>query len=126
MGVESEGKGNEEVVGIPESFERLVPDLVVGSGVDEQHAQNHGVASDTVGFSVMNLKRLDGPQLADLDVDEVDVVTAYVHSSPPYHLIRDHSVKPLRLIEWKPPNLWSNDSKDGSAHGQENEEHIER
>ena len=38
VGKQGQEEGNEKMVGIPESFERLVADLSVCGGVDEQHA----------------------------------------------------------------------------------------
>ena len=38
VGVHAEQKGNEQVVSVPESLERLLSDPVVSGGVDQQHA----------------------------------------------------------------------------------------
>lgn len=38
MGVEAEEEGDEEVVRVPEGFERLLSDFGVRGGVHEEHA----------------------------------------------------------------------------------------
>ena len=38
VGVHAEQKGDEQVVSVPESLERLLSDPVVSGGVDQQHA----------------------------------------------------------------------------------------
>ena len=39
MCVQGEQEGNEKVMGVPERFVGLLPDLSMGSGVHQQHAQ---------------------------------------------------------------------------------------
>lgn len=43
------------MVSVPEGLEGLLADFGVGSGVHEQHAKKHHVASNTTCFSVMDL-----------------------------------------------------------------------
>src|SRR5437660_1697174 len=56
MSVEGEEEDESQVVGVPESLEALVANLVVRGGVHQQHAEEHDVASDTTGFGVMDVE----------------------------------------------------------------------
>lgn len=60
---------------VPESLERLLSDSVVGRGVDEKHAEQHDVSSDTAGFCVVDLKSNLRSDLALLDVVEATTVS---------------------------------------------------
>ena len=76
VGVHAEQEGDKEVVSVPESLERLLSDPVVSSRVDQQHAQQHDVSSDTTGFGVVNLKRNLGTDLSALNVEEAVMIRA--------------------------------------------------
>lgn len=54
--VEAEHEKESEVVGVPKSFEALLSDLLVGSGVHQDHDQQHEVAGDTARLGVMDLQ----------------------------------------------------------------------
>lgn len=123
MGVHAEQEGDEEVVSVPESLERLLSDPVVSSGVDEQHAQQHDVSSDTTGFGVVNLKGNLGTDLSALDVEEaviistrsisefcgslLHVMSTRVKDREEQHGVCDLLVEPLVLVEWRPSSLRS-------------------
>jgi hypothetical protein len=44
------------VMSVPKSFETLVADLVVCSGIHEDHNQEHEMASYTASLCIMNLQ----------------------------------------------------------------------
>jgi hypothetical protein len=73
--VHAEQEGNEQVVSVPESLERLLSDPVVGSGVDQEHAKQHDVSSNTTGFRVVNLKGNLRSDLYNFDVKEAVAVS---------------------------------------------------
>lgn len=58
------------MMGVPESLERLLSDPVVGSSIDQEHAQQHDVSRDSACFSVVNLKRDLRSHLNSLNVEE--------------------------------------------------------
>lgn len=72
MGIQSEEERNEQVVSVPEGLERLLADAVVGRGVHEQHAEQHGVTSDTTWLRVVDLQGRDGSDLSLLDIEEAE------------------------------------------------------
>lgn len=47
VGVQSQHEGNKQVVCIPEAFESLLADTMVGSGIYQHHAEKHDMAGDT-------------------------------------------------------------------------------
>ena len=73
--VHAEEEGNEEVMRVPEGFEGLLPDFVVGGGVHEKHAEEHHVARHTSCLSVVYLNGSLWAELSSLDIEEVDVVS---------------------------------------------------
>jgi hypothetical protein len=68
--VQAEKERNEEVVGVPESLERLLPDAVMSRCVHQQHAEKHDVAGDATSLRVVNLHGRDRTNLGLLDVEE--------------------------------------------------------
>jgi len=70
VGVQTQEEGDEQVVGVPERLERLLPDAVVGRRVHEQHAEQHDVAGNAAGLRVVNLDGSAGANLVLLDVKE--------------------------------------------------------
>ena len=56
MGVETEHEEERKVVRVPESLEALIANLVVRSGVHEEHDEEHEVAGDASRLGVMNVK----------------------------------------------------------------------
>jgi hypothetical protein len=75
VGVHSEQEWNKEVVGIPESLKRLLSNPVVGSRVNQQHAEQHDVSSDTTSFGVMNLEGNLWADLNTLNVEEAAFIS---------------------------------------------------
>lgn len=92
----------------------------------EQHHEQHEVTSETTNFSVMNLQCCDRSNHSSFDVEHVDVVTKGVNNGPEQERVGDLSMEPYRLIEREPPKLWSNESQDVTAHGQQNHCTIHR
>lgn len=70
MGVESQHKGNEQVVGIPKGLEGLLADATVRGGIHEHHAQEHDMACDPARFGEVYLDGLLTAQTVCLDVVE--------------------------------------------------------
>lgn len=70
VGVQGQEEGDEEVVGVPEGFEGLLADAVVGGRVHQEHAEEHHMAGDTAGLGVVNLDCRYGANLGLLDVEE--------------------------------------------------------
>jgi hypothetical protein len=68
--VHSEQERNEKMMGVPESLKRLLSNPVVGSRVNQQHAEQHDVSSNTTSFGVMNLECDLRSDLNTLDVEE--------------------------------------------------------
>lgn len=56
MGVKADHEEECEVMGIPESFEALVANLVMGGGIHEDHDEKHEVACDTTCLSIMDVQ----------------------------------------------------------------------
>ena len=55
---------------IPESFERLLSNLVVGSSVHQQHAEKHDVTGNAARLCVMNFNSQLWPYLRLFYVEE--------------------------------------------------------
>lgn len=70
MGVHAQQERNEQMMGVPESLERLLADLCVRSRVDQKHAEQHDVASNTTGLGIMDFKGNFGTDLGSLDIVE--------------------------------------------------------
>ena len=85
VGVHAEQEGDEEVVRVPECLERLLADPVMGSSVDQQHAQQHNVSGDTASFCVVNLKSDLGSHLHTFNVEEATPLSAYHSCLLPLH-----------------------------------------
>lgn len=62
------------MVGIPESFERLLTYTRMGGRIHEKHAQQHNVASNAACLSVVNLERANRTDLCLLNIEKVDVM----------------------------------------------------
>ena len=125
VGVESEQEGDEEVVRVPEGLEGLLPDLRVGGGVHEQHAEEHDVAGDATRLGVVDVEGDLRPDLVLLDVEEVDVVRRDVHDGEYEESVGDLAMKPLRFVEGQKSNLRPYPSEQVPAHGKDYEEAVE-
>jgi hypothetical protein len=78
VGVHSEKERNEEMMCVPESLERLLANLGVGSGVHEKHAEQHNMSRDSTCFGVVDLNGSDWSNLSLLDVEEAAVVSIFI------------------------------------------------
>lgn len=55
---------------VPESLERLLPDLCVGCSVHQKHAKKHNVTCDTTCLGIVDLDGSYRPDLGFLYVEE--------------------------------------------------------
>jgi hypothetical protein len=55
VGVKSNHEKESQVVGVPESLEALVADLMVSSGVHEEHGKKHEVTCDSTRLTVVDV-----------------------------------------------------------------------
>ena len=55
MGVDTEHEEECKVMRIPENFESLLPDFVVGRSVHQDHDEEHKVTGDATWLGIMNL-----------------------------------------------------------------------
>ena len=84
---------------VPESLERLLTDLRMGSRVHQKHAEKHDMSRDTTSFRVVDLNGCDLSNLRLLDIEEaedvkfvgdsrqdseclLDIMGAYMRNSP--------------------------------------------
>ncbi len=98
MRVKADHEEEGQVVGVPECFEALDTNLLVGSGVPgarlsvyesrcdgrdahQEHYQEQGVPGDSSWLSVVNLECRLGTDLGPLDIDKVHVVGCGVDHS---------------------------------------------
>ena len=109
------------MVGVPKGLVGLLSDSSMGSRVHEKHAEQHHMASDTASLRVVDLNSGLWPQLVLFDVIEVYIVGGCMDDGEDEERICHLPVKPLRLIERKPSDLWSDVSEESAAHGEEKE-----
>lgn len=93
--VHAEQERDEQVVRVPKGLKRLLSDPSMGSGVDEQHAKQHDVSSDTTSFGVVDLESDLWSYLGNLNVVEVDVVGTSVEDREEEHGVGDLTMEPL-------------------------------
>lgn len=94
VGVETKHEEESEVMGVPERFKALSPDLLVSSTVHEHHDEEHEVTSDSTRLGVVDLKGSLLANLSSFDINEVDIMSSGVDHRPESHGIRDLSVEP--------------------------------
>jgi hypothetical protein len=70
VGVHAQQERDEQVVGVPESLERLLADSVMSGRIHHKHAEKHDMTGDTTGLSVVDLNGQFGTHLCSLDVEE--------------------------------------------------------
>jgi len=75
------------MVRVPEGFERLLPNAMMGCRIHHQHAEKHYVSCDTTGLGVMNLNSGLRSDLRLLDVEK---------AASPISLVS----KPGTRVEW--------------------------
>lgn len=73
VSVKSKEKRDEQVVCVPEGFERLLANAVVGGSIHQQHAKKHDMACDTTSLGIVDLNSGDGSNLRLLHVIEAIV-----------------------------------------------------
>ncbi len=125
VGVHTQQERDEEMVSVPESLVGLLADLVMSSGVHQQHAEKHDVSCDATSLSVVNLNRRFRTKLSSLNVEEIDIVGAHVYAGEEEDGVGTLSMEPLRFVKRQPLEFRSNKSEQGSAHWQENEHDID-
>jgi hypothetical protein len=140
--VHSKQEGNKKVMGVPEGLKRLLSNPVVGSRVNQQHAEQHDVSSDTTSFGVMNLEGNLWADLNTLNVEEaaivsttqasstgnnsLDIMSTGVEDGEEEHGIGDLSVEPHGLVKWHPPSFGSKPTKNVPAHRHDNDHGVDR
>lgn len=70
MGVKTEHKDESQMMGVPESLEALLTNLLVGGCVHQEHAKKHYMSSNSTGLLVVNIKGVERTNLRFLDVVE--------------------------------------------------------
>lgn len=70
VGVEGEKERDEEVMGVPERFVRLLPDFGMGGGEHQQHTEEHDMSRNATGFRVVYLHRRHGSQFVPFHVEK--------------------------------------------------------
>jgi hypothetical protein len=125
VGVKTEEERNEEMVSVPERLERLLTDASVSTRIHQQHAEKHDMTSDSTRLSIMNLKSQDRSDLSQLDVIEVDVVSACVKASEEEDGVGELAMHPEILVEWNESNLGSNPTHDGSTYGEQDKHAVD-
>jgi hypothetical protein len=97
----------------------------MGAGEHEQHAEEHDVACDTTGLSIVNLKSRNGSNLSNFDVVEVDIMSTCVKTGEEKHGVGELTMHPQVLVEWDEADLGSNPSHNGSAYREENKHAVD-
>lgn len=126
VGVEADHEEKGEMMGVPESLEALLADLVVGGRVHDDHEEEHDMTGDSTRLLVVDVKGISRTELATLDVDKVDIVGSSVDHCPESHRVRDLTMEPNVLIcGEEPSHVRANDPDNVPEHGDEDEEAIE-
>jgi len=74
-------------MGVPESFIRLLSNLLMRGGVYHEHAEKHDMTSDTTSLAVMNLYCSLWSDLIPLDVEEAVLLSVSYHSLNSIHIL---------------------------------------
>lgn len=88
----------------------------MGGGVHQEHAQQHDMASDTTGITIVDLQGGERSGLEFLDIEEVDIMGSGMDNGEEEQAICNLSMEPLRLVQRQPSNLGSHNTQDGPAH----------
>lgn len=113
------------MVRIPKCLKGLLTNLCVCGCVHEKHAEEHDMPCYSSSLSVVDLDCGNGANLRLFDVEEVHVMGGDVDDRVDKHRVCDLAMKPLRLVEGKEPDLWSDPSQQIPAHGQQNHSPID-
>ena len=70
MSIQSKQERDEQMVSVPKCFVGLLPYLRMSCGEHEQHAEEHDVACNAAGLSVMNLYCSSRSDLISLHIKE--------------------------------------------------------
>jgi N-acyl-D-aspartate/D-glutamate deacylase len=68
--IKAKQEGDEQMMRVPESLKRLLADHTMCSGIHQEHTQKHDMASDSTGFSVVDLNCRNRTKLIFLDIEE--------------------------------------------------------
>jgi hypothetical protein len=126
VGVEAKQEWDEQMMGVPERFERLLTDLVMGSRVHEKHAEKHHMSCHATSLRVVDLNCAYGSDLRSLNIEKVDVMSADMDDRKEQQSVCNLPMEPLRLVQWQPPNLRSYPFENVPAHRKENCGAVER
>jgi hypothetical protein len=135
VGVEAKQEWDEQMMGVPERFERLLTDLVMGSRVHEKHAEKHHMSCHATSLRVVDLNCAYGSDLRSLNIEKagivswvvsslhcglLDVMSADMDDRKEQQSVCNLPMEPLRLVQWQPPNLRSYPFENVPAHRKEN------
>jgi hypothetical protein len=150
--VQAQHERNEQVVGVPEGLERLLPNAVVRGRVHEKHAEEHNMASDSTRLSVVDFQSAHRTDLGLLDIEEaasvratlfsndatclilgegaycvlLDVVAGSVHNGEEKHGIGELAMEPEVLVEGQETKLRPDNTDERPADRAENKRAIDR
>ena len=90
MGIQSKQERNKQMVGVPKCFVGLLSYLRMSCGEHEQHAEEHYVACDPAGLSIMNLYCCSRSDLISLDIEEATNISGAQLTGPDHllHIMR--------------------------------------
>ncbi len=130
---------------VPEYLEGLLPYLVVGGCVHQEHDKQEEVTSDAARFSVVYLLsglladfcsimgrltfylRVGSTLTSSLNIDKIDIVSGSMNDSPECHRIRHLPVEPNVFIGREEPGEFrANDTDNVAQHGKKDETAIVR
>lgn len=144
MAVKANEEEEGEVMSVPKSFETLVADLVVCSGIHEDHDEEHEMASYTTSLCIVNLQcilrtnlckklitsvnpKFTAALTSAFDVEKVDIMSCSMYHCPKCHRICDLSMEPDVLVgREEPRELGTNDANDIAQHGDQEQSRVER
>lgn len=138
MRVHAQHEGDEQVVSVPESLERLLANPVVSGRVHQKHAEQHDVTRNATWLGVVDLESENRSNLRPLNIEEartisrnpqasmtkmslLDVVSSDMEDGEEQHGVCYLSMEPNVLIQRYEPNLRSEPSHQRTAHWQEDE-----
>lgn len=116
VSVHSQQERDEEVMRVPERLERLLAYAVMCRGVHEEHTQQHDMTSDATRLRIVDLHGRFRPNLAPLDIEEVDVMCSDVKNGEKQERVSALAVEPLRLVQRKESEFRTNESQQIPAH----------
>lgn len=126
MGVKTDHEEECKMVGIPECFEALCADLVVGGRVHEKHDEEHEVTSDSTRLGIVDLQCDFRSDLSSLDIEEIDIVSRCVDHGPKSHLVSNLTMEPNIFISREQPgHSRTDDANDVAKHGEEDQTTVE-